>query len=422
MKTLNSNRFAIPACLMAVVFTLAVSSCGRATETNANQNTVSTPIETTTPPASAPSPTPAVEIKNILFIIDSSGSMKAKAGEKTKMDEAKEVVTGLIRQLSPDIQAGLMAYGHRQKNDCKDVELLVPIGPVDKDVFGQKVQSLQPLGETPISFSIRQAADLLKAKSGKKTVILISDGEETCKEDPCVVARELKNGDIDLQIHVVGFGIDTPAAKKQLNCIAEATGGIYKDAGNAAELKKTLEGITSAAESSGAKGRLVSIIRDSNGAPLPYDIAIYKPPANEQSESLTNSLGLGLTIMKSDRVIEVPLGIYDIHYGTPALPGLWKRRVEIKPGQETRVEFEQFGRVRVSIKDQNGNAVPMYGNVFRSGEPDEQLVTINVASATQELPPGLYDIKFWNIGIEIRKNGVEIKSGLETIVEVTVNK
>jgi choice-of-anchor C domain-containing protein len=47
---------------------------------------------------------------------------------------------------------------------------------------------------------------------------------------------------IELQIHVVGFGIDKPLARKQLNCIAEVTGGRYRDAANAAELKTTLEG------------------------------------------------------------------------------------------------------------------------------------------------------------------------------------
>ena len=87
------------------------------------------------------------------------------------MDAAKEVVTGLIGQLPAGVQAGLMAYGHRQRKDCKDIELLIPVGPIQPDAFTQKVQSLQPLGETPISASIRQAADALKGLKGKKTVI-----------------------------------------------------------------------------------------------------------------------------------------------------------------------------------------------------------------------------------------------------------
>ena len=156
------------------------------------------------------------------------------------MEAAKQVMTELVGDLPQGVRAGLMAYGHRQKNDCKDVELLLGIEPVAKDALTQKIPTLHPLGQTPISDSIREAANVLKGMPGKKAVILVSDGEETCRQDPCRVAADLKKADIDLKIHVVGFGLDTPAAKKQLQCVANATGGTYAEAGNAAELKSKL--------------------------------------------------------------------------------------------------------------------------------------------------------------------------------------
>lgn len=381
---------------------------------NNSNNTPERIVADSTEKPAKPSPTP--EQTNILFIIDSSGSMKEKAGDRTKMDAAKEVVTALIGQLPTGVQAGLMSYGHRKRQDCKDIELLIPIGPVDKEVFGQKVQSLQPLGETPISASLRQAAEVLRDKKGRKTIILISDGEETCKEDPCTVAAELKKAEVDLQVHVVGFGISTPAAKKQLNCIAEATGGTYKDAANAAELKKVLEGIAASAESSGDKGRLVTVGSDFTGQSLEYSIEVF-PTGQKQS------IDPGVDTWKSTKINEIPPGVYDIKYWSPSLPTVWRRNVEIKAGEETRVDIGKFGRMRVSLKDQGGNAVQMYGNVFLSSDPENQIATINYASTTQDLPAGTYDIQFWNINRPtVWQKGIEIRPGEETTISVTVTK
>src|SRR5438477_3256469 len=88
---------------------------------NANASPTPDIPMSTSPPT--PLPTATAEVRNILFIVDSSGSMKAKAGAKTKMEAAKEVIANLIGDLPQNVHAGLMAYGHRQKNDCKDVEL-----------------------------------------------------------------------------------------------------------------------------------------------------------------------------------------------------------------------------------------------------------------------------------------------------------
>jgi len=71
--------------------------------------------------------------------------------------------------------------------------------------------------------------------------VLVSDGEDTCAPPaPCDVARELKQQGIDLVIHTVGFNVDS-TAREQLSCVAEATGGTYSDADDAAQLNTALE-------------------------------------------------------------------------------------------------------------------------------------------------------------------------------------
>jgi Ca-activated chloride channel family protein len=88
--------------------------------------------------------------------------------------------------------------------------------------------------------SLRAAADALRTSENKATVVLVSDGIETCHPDPCAVAAELKKAGVGFTAHVIGFDVADPAAKSQLQCIARATGGVYLDARNADDLAKAL--------------------------------------------------------------------------------------------------------------------------------------------------------------------------------------
>jgi len=390
---------------------IGVACKGTTSQNNANTAAAPSPVRSTEATTNKQAPEP----NSILFIVDSSGSIKAKAGSRTKMDSAKEVVGSLIGTLPNGTNAGLMAYGHRQKNDCKDIELLIPVGPVQTDVFTQKVNSLQPIGETPISASIRQAADALKGVKGRKTVILISDGEETCHQDPCGVAAELKKADVDLQVHVVGFGIDNAAAKRQLTCIAEATGGVYKDAGNAEELKSVLEGIAKAAETKGDFGRLITSGQTVDGRPLNYYIDVYQAGTQQIVDAHADT-------WVSARANDIPPGVYDLKYWNVGSVVIWKRNVEIRTGEDTTVDLGQFGRVKASITDQKGVSVPMGADVFLASNPNDQVASFNT-STTLDLPPGIYNIKFWAVGVpSTSKTDVEIKPGQETAIEIQISK
>jgi Ca-activated chloride channel family protein len=133
-----------------------------------------------------------------------------------------------------------MVYGHRSKGDCKDIELMVPVSTFDPARIKAAVDGVNPKGKTPISDSLRQAAAALKSTETKATVILVSDGIETCAPDPCAAAAELKKSGIGFTAHVIGLDVADPAAKSQLQCIARATGGVYLDASNASSLTGAL--------------------------------------------------------------------------------------------------------------------------------------------------------------------------------------
>ena len=82
------------------------------------------------------------------------------------------------------------------------------------------------LGKTPLSAAVKQAAEALRYTEDKATVVLITDGLETCNADPCALGKELEQSGVDFTAHVVGFGL-TADEGRQVACLAENTGGKY---------------------------------------------------------------------------------------------------------------------------------------------------------------------------------------------------
>jgi Ca-activated chloride channel family protein len=175
-----------------------------------------------------------------ILILDASGSMWGLVGNQTKISAARKAVDTILTQWKPSDRLGLMAYGHRAKGDCKDIELLVPVEPLDAAKIKNAVGALNPKGKTPIADSLRAAAKALRSSERKATVILVSDGIETCAPDPCAVAAELKKAGVGFAAHVIGFDVADPVVKAQLQCIARTTGGVYLDARDAAGLESAL--------------------------------------------------------------------------------------------------------------------------------------------------------------------------------------
>ena len=83
------------------------------------------------------------------------------------------------------------------------------------------------------------AAKELRYTEDKATVILITDGLETCKANICEIGTSLEAQGLDFTAHVVGFGL-SKAEGKQVACLAENTGGQYFSAANASELVEAL--------------------------------------------------------------------------------------------------------------------------------------------------------------------------------------
>lgn len=213
--------------------------------------------EPTTPPPATVAP---IEVSPIPFVItgrqtnvyveyimDASGSMMEQLPDGTlKRDVAEEVLTARLSSFPPEIHIGLRAYGHRLdwedqiEESCQDIELIAPVETGQLERIATWLEDFPARGMTPLSESIRQAAEDFEIDPARvNSIVLISDGMETCEGDPCALVEDLKLQGINFKLHVIGLHVDAET-RAQLECIAEAGEGLYRDASSAKDLNEAL--------------------------------------------------------------------------------------------------------------------------------------------------------------------------------------
>ncbi|MCA8869186.1 MAG: VWA domain-containing protein, partial [Rhodobacteraceae bacterium] len=260
-----------------------------------------------------------------ILVLDASGSMWGQIDGKAKITIAQEVMGSLLATIPDDQALGLTVYGHRRKGDCNDIETLVQPGTASRDAIMRAVNAIKPKGKTPLSAAVVAAAKELKYTEEKATVILVSDGKETCDFDPCEVGRALEEAGVDFTAHVIGFDVANPADRAQLQCLAENTGGTFKTASNAAELSEALKVVAEPAPPPPPKeGRVRFVAIEGDNGPLILEGLRW---------SLTNlDSGAVITDMQSAADLDEML-----------LPGLYRVEV-LRSDNETNAELD----IRVS--------------------------------------------------------------------------
>jgi Mg-chelatase subunit ChlD len=256
---------------------------------------------------------PAISISDraVEIVFDASNSMWGRMDGEPKISVAKRILTGALAALPDDLALSLRAYGHRHahaQRNCRDSELLVPLGPGGRADIRAAIDDLRPRGQTPLAYSLTQVAADLAGFRGERAVVLVTDGIESCEGDPVAAARALQASGAT-PVHVIGFGLpgedEDDAA---LRAIARASGGRFLTARSADELREALA-ITVGTPFAVRRGdRTVAQGTLSAAAPIrlpegDYTLRIESAPAYEVPVSLASEQGLTVRLKREGRKV-----------------------------------------------------------------------------------------------------------------------
>ncbi|MEQ5238018.1 vWA domain-containing protein [Proteus terrae] len=194
-----------------------------------------------------PAERPAELAPQVIIIFDASGSMalsmslteddldfisstgKLFAGydaEPRRITVARNAATKIINSIPSDMKITTVVA-----SDCGVVKSSPAYGGNERSKLLSYIKRIEPDSGTPLAESIQRAGSLIKGNNRDTIIVLLSDGLESCDQDPCAAARTLKRAHPRAVINVVDI-LGTGAG----NCVASATGGKVFTARNANEV------------------------------------------------------------------------------------------------------------------------------------------------------------------------------------------
>ncbi|PNY82189.1 vWA domain-containing protein [Deinococcus koreensis] len=154
----------------------------------------------------------------VQLILDASGSMFTRLeGGQTRIAAAQAVLTDFIGRLpdDPGLNVGLRLYGARtqaaESGACQDSELVLPMRGLARQELLGTVNQTRPRGATPIAYSLTQAAADFPTTPGRKLIVLVTDGQESCRGDLKASLDAFKARGIEVDLRIIGIDLDARA-------------------------------------------------------------------------------------------------------------------------------------------------------------------------------------------------------------------
>jgi Ca-activated chloride channel family protein len=288
----------------------------------------------------------------ILFILDASNSMNLDWNNQTRMAAAKEVLSKSVESLRgvPNLELALRVYGHQSNvtntyQDCQDTKLEVAFGPSNIDPIKTKIKGLQAKGATPIARSLEAAAADFPDTLARNFIILITDGLESCDNDPCIIARKLRDKGVKVTPFVIGLGMDLSYLDK-FECI-----GSYTDAESKAAFENVLSNILSKA----LLNTTVQInLNTVESKPLETDVSMFLYEAGTPNLKYTFVHTLNRKGLPDTLVLDPSLR-YDLRVAT--VPPISKNNIALIPHTHNTIQLAAGqGQLKVtSVKSPEGS-------------------------------------------------------------------
>ena len=184
----------------------------------------------------------AQDSEHSVILLDISASMRESEQGIPRVDIARAVFADMQGQLltNPGLGVRFFAGGKSgtKAQDCLHSQLaLAPGSPRTLQEVQNLAGRITAQGhQTPLAYALQQAANDLEGLPPPRKIILISDGQETCEQDPVALAEALNAQ----QITVDTIGIGPPGNFSQLGEIALSGGGGFTLATSIAALQAAL--------------------------------------------------------------------------------------------------------------------------------------------------------------------------------------
>ena len=188
-----------------------------------------------------------------MLVFDGSGSMAASGYnglDRPRIIDARAAIERSMPRITPFRKVGLVIFGPGPQDSCSNIDLRFRPQRQAASRIIADVGNLSPIGETPLTEAVRNAAEALDL--GKKTgvVVLVTDGRESCGGAPCLLAAQLAAAK-NVTVHVIGFkvrgqyfqwtGKGAKHAPTTARCLADQTGGKYVSTESTEELIEALQ-------------------------------------------------------------------------------------------------------------------------------------------------------------------------------------
>ncbi|NBP75165.1 MAG: VWA domain-containing protein, partial [Crocinitomicaceae bacterium] len=310
--------------------------------------------------------------------------------KQTRMAAAKEILSQAIEKLRgvEDLEIALRVYGHQSMinneiQDCNDTKLEVPFGKDRIDAIKLKVKGLTGKGATPIARSLEAAAGDFPDTLSRNFIILITDGLESCDNDPCVVAKKLREKGVKVTPFVIGLGMDLSYLEK-FNCI-----GTFIDAESKDSFKTVLTNII---QKTLINTSVQINLNTTLKTPTETNVSIflYEAGTKKLKYSFMHTLN---RYGNPDTLILDPTLKYDLVVNT--LPKLEKKNLSIKQFMHNTIEVDAgqgFLKFSSAISNEISN---LNMRVMLKG----QTTTLNeqTLNSTQKYLVGSYDVEIFTL-------------------------
>ncbi|QUJ78035.1 VWA domain-containing protein [Sulfitobacter albidus] len=178
-----------------------------------------------------------------MIVFDGSGSMSEMGFndlDEPRIFEAREALRTALPQIAQSRKLGLVTYGPGGDDLCTGITLHFPPRADAAGAIIATTDALTPEGSTALTAAVALAAQALAHETRPATIVLVTDGKETCGGTPCQLAAELEATGIDTTVHVIGFKVrgdyfswqsqgaaEYREADAPARCLADTTGGKY---------------------------------------------------------------------------------------------------------------------------------------------------------------------------------------------------